>query len=413
MFRDNAAMTTPVDEIDRLRREVEALRAREAAHRAEMEAVRAEAERATRAKSRFLAAASHDLRQPFQAMRLFLHLLEARLTDKGQLELAGRLEEALTSSESLLNALLEVSALEAATVKPSPVRLPVGDVLRRLAEQFAPEAAEKGLDLRMVPSSAEVVSDPVLLDRILRNLVVNALRYTERGRLLLGCRRRGGWLAIEVCDTGVGIPADKQRQIFEEFVQLQDRPKSRQQGLGLGLAIVARTAQLLGHTIEVASVPGRGSRFALLVPLAGAGAARSVPDAMAEAGAGDGILVALLEDDPLQLAAMEHMLGDWGCIPVAAYRPDELMDALRRLGRAPDVVVSDYRLSGGASGTDVIRRVREEFGAQVGGLLVTGDTHQELQEEAARDGYKVVHKPIHPKRLRAAIEAASGRTAAG
>ncbi|HYC02028.1 MAG TPA: ATP-binding protein [Azospirillaceae bacterium] len=372
----------------------------------QLEAAKAEAERANRAKSRFLAAASHDLRQPFQAMRLFLHLLEARLTDKGQQELAGKLEEALTASESLLTTLLDISALEAATVTPNPTRFPIGEVLRRLGEQFGPEAAAKGLELRVVPSSLEVRSDPVLLDRMLRNLVVNALRYTSTGRILLGCRRRGGQVIVQVLDTGQGIPADKQRQIFDEFVRLSDQPQTKgQQGLGLGLAIVRRTGQLLGHPIDVRSEPGRGSVFSVAVPVDAVVAAPVAPAAAPEPMHAR-TLVAVLEDDPLQLTALEHMLQDWGCSVIASGRPEELMTLIRAEGRAPDLIASDYRLPGGVSGMDVIRRVREEWGAEVAGLLITGDTHQDLQEEVAREGFAIVHKPIHPLKLRRTIESA-------
>ncbi|ACJ00823.1 ATP-binding protein [Rhodospirillum centenum] len=377
--------------------------------KAEAEAAKLEAERANRAKSRFLAAASHDLRQPFQAMRLFLHLLESRLEDATQIDLAHKLGESLDSGETLLNALLELSALEAATVTPSLATVPVAPMLRRLAQEFAPQAAVKGLRLRVVPASVDIRSDPVLLDRMLRNLLSNAVRNTAGGGLLLGARRQDGHLRLEVWDTGSGIPAEKQQAIFEEFVQLDDGPRDRRQGLGLGLAIVQRTAQLLGHRVGVRSVPGKGSCFSVTVPVAAAVAPAAGGGGDGEAQDGSrGIVVAVAEDDRLQLAALEAMLTDWGLRPVAAPDAPGLLAALERLGRAPELVISDYRLPGGGLGTDLIAQVRTRFGAAVPGMLLTGDTHPDLLEQAGRLGIAIEHKPIHPNRLRRTIEAAIG-----
>ncbi|HYD30581.1 MAG TPA: PAS domain-containing sensor histidine kinase, partial [Azospirillaceae bacterium] len=231
----------------------------EFARRDALEHARAEAERANQAKSRFFAAASHDLRQPFQAMRLFLHLLETRLTEPQQMELAAKLGDSLRAGEGLLNALLDISSLEAATVKPSVVSFPIQDLLRRLADEFAPQAAAKGLEWRTVACSQRISSDPTLLERMVRNLLANAVRYTQKGGILLGCRPCPSGVRIEVLDTGPGIPADKTTLIFEEFHQLDNAARDRTQGLGLGLAIVQRTGHLLGHKVDVRSRPGKGS----------------------------------------------------------------------------------------------------------------------------------------------------------
>ena len=233
--------------------------------RAEAETARAQAEGANLAKSRFLAAASHDLRQPFQAMRLFQHLLMERLADPELRKIATKMDEAMAAGEELLKALLDVSTLEAGTVQPRLATVALGDMLRRLADEFEPQAAAKGLGFRVVPCAAATRSDPVLLERMVRNLLSNALRYTERGRILLGCRRQGDALWIEVWDTGVGIAADKLGVIFEDFVQLCNPERDRTRGLGLGLSVVERTARLLGHDVSVRSQPGRGSVFALRV----------------------------------------------------------------------------------------------------------------------------------------------------
>ncbi|WP_051340990.1 ATP-binding protein [Azospirillum halopraeferens] len=228
----------------------------------------AEAERANRAKSRFLAAASHDLRQPFQAMSLFHHVLSASLTDPRQIEIAGKLGEALAAGNALLTALLDTSALEVGSVTPRTGDFPFRTIADRLAIETAGQAAEKGLEFRMVPSRAMVHSDPVLLERILRNLLVNALRYTRRGRILMGCRHRGDRLVVEVWDTGPGIPQDQLESVFEDFYRGHADRDDDSRGLGLGLSIVRRTARMLEHPVTVRSVVGRGTVFGISVPLA-------------------------------------------------------------------------------------------------------------------------------------------------
>jgi len=365
------------------------------ARQAELELARQMAEKANQQKSRFLAAASHDLRQPFQAMRLFLHLLEARLTEPGQHELAKRLGESLDAGQDLLNALLEISALEAATVTPSLVDFPVGKVLERLAGEFRPQAVAKGLRLDAVSSMVRVRSDPVLLDRILRNLLGNALRYTASGRILIGARRHGPCMAVEVWDTGRGIPADKLQAVFDEFVKLDNQAGDQGQGLGLGLAIVKRTAQLLGHPVHVRSQPGRGSCFSVLVPLA--------------APADQPLTIAVAEDDRLQLVALEGMLREWGFTPLAAAEGPSLLEAVRRQGGRPDLLITDYRLSGDLSGPQLVAQVRAAVGHPIPGILLTGDTHPETVEAAREAGLILVHKPIHPTRLHRAILAAVGK----
>ncbi|MBB6253946.1 ATP-binding protein [Nitrospirillum iridis] len=400
---------------------------------AEAQAVKAEAERANRAKSRFLAAASHDLRQPFQAMRLFLHLLETRLTDDAQRDLAAKLTESLDATEDLLNALVQISALEAATVTPTPTRFPLSTVLERLAGEFRPLAAANGVDLRCVPTTAQVNSDPVLIDRVVRNLIVNAVRHTDKGGILIGCRRRGDTVQLQVWDTGCGIPADQLPFIFDEFYRGDaatgasvaqhkggQTKREASHGLGLGLAIVKKTATLLGLTVSVVSTPNRGSGFTLTLPLAEPAriaAPRSLqgpvlvtagtrpaasPRAATEEPAEDGpdsVLVALLEDDPLQLAALEAMVEDWGCVPLAAHTPEVLFEGLEKSGAAPRLVISDNRLPGNRRGMDIIAEIRARYGADVGGMLVTGDTDPQLMEQATAVGVVVVHKPIAPPRL--------------
>ncbi len=226
----------------------------------------AEADRANQAKSRFLAAASHDLRQPLQATRLFLDTLAVRLTDPQDKRIVSKAQEALEGGEGLLRSLLDMSTLDAGIVVPQPKAFPIAQVLDQISAEMTGPAAQKGLRLSVVPSSAWTYSDPILLQRALRNLTVNAIRYTDSGGVVLGCRRRSAQLVVQVVDSGKGIPAAELEAVFEEFYQLENPERDRAKGLGLGLAIVKRMVQLLDHRIEVKSHPGRGSAFSLLVP---------------------------------------------------------------------------------------------------------------------------------------------------
>ncbi|WP_119680049.1 hybrid sensor histidine kinase/response regulator [Indioceanicola profundi] len=359
-----------------------------------------------------LTKASHDLRQPFQAMRLFLHLLESKLTDPGQHELAQRLEQALDSGEGMLNNLIEMNALEVGKLKPNPVEVELGSLMARLGQEFAAEAEAKGLTLRVVRSTARARTDAMMLERMLRQLLVNAVRHTEQGRVLLGVRRRGAELEIQVLDTGPGIPEDKREEVFAPFVRLPGSEK--RQGLGLGLAIVRRSAEMLGHGVELRSPSGKGACFAVRLPPADGAAAekaetvQAAPATVAEPALP--LLIAVAEDDRLQLAALDGMLREWNLEPVAAPTREALMAALAKAGRPPALVVTDYRLPGGASGPDVIRDVRAAYGAGIPGLLLTGDNHPDTLAEAEAAGLVLVQKPIHPVRLRRAVDAALGRT---
>lgn len=237
---------------------------------AESQALKEAAERADAAKTRFLAAASHDLRQPVQAAQLFVSLLRDQVKDPGPRTVVERIEQALEAMGGLLESLLDISKLEAGATVPSPEDFAVGDLLAKLTGEFAAQFAEKGIALRSVACSARVRSDPVLLANILRNLLGNALRYTQQGKVLIGCRRRGDGLVIGVADTGCGIAADQLDLVFQEFYQVGNPERDRRKGLGLGLSIVEKTAKLLGHEVAVSSRPGRGSVFTVTVPLAAA-----------------------------------------------------------------------------------------------------------------------------------------------
>lgn len=225
-----------------------------------------EARQANESKTRFLAAASHDLRQPLQAAGMFVEVLAARLDDSPHLPVVDKLRQSVDATQSLLTTLLDLSTLEAGKIEPQINRFALMPLLANLYDQIEPEATAKGLDVRVVPTGARVVSDPVLLERLLRNLLVNAIRYTDHGGVVVGCRRRGNSVAICVVDSGMGIPVDKRDMVFEDFTRLGTKGSGTQRGLGLGLGVVRRTAQLLGHGIELRSEPGKGSNFAVVVP---------------------------------------------------------------------------------------------------------------------------------------------------
>jgi signal transduction histidine kinase/CheY-like chemotaxis protein len=373
---------------------------------------RGEAERANAAKSKFLATASHDLRQPFQAMRLFHHILQSRLADPGTREIATRLGEAMMAGEELLNALLDISTLEAGTVEPRLSDFPIQPMVTRLAQEFEAQSLAKGLDFRMVPSSAVVRSDPVLLERMLRNLLNNALRYTPRGSILLGCRRMGDRLNLAVLDTGIGIPLEKQQSVFEDFFQIGNPERDRSQGLGLGLPIVARMARLLDHPISVRSALGRGSAFSISVPFLQASAAAPAPSiepAVEVPPSASTILV--IEDDREQRIGMQMMLEGWGYRVIVAGSPEKALIAVRSSPRPPALVISDLRMPSRINGVETIAMIAEIVGRNIPGIILTGDTGPDRLREAKQSGCVLLHKPFAPERLREEVRHAIGEMA--
>lgn len=386
--------------------------------RAEAAQARAEAEKARTAKGRFLSAASHDLRQPFQAMHLFHHLLMGRLTDPASRELGDKLEQAITAGETLLRALLEVSALEAGVVKVQPQTFPIDETLGRLLQEFAPEAEAKGLRFNVRPAEVEVTTDPILLERLLRPLLSNALRYTEKGGVLLGARRRGDVLRVEVWDTGIGIAEADHKAIFEDFHQLGNPGRDRKQGLGLGLAIARRLAELLGLPVTLRSRPGKGSVFAVDLPLAereredeGKEDAAGTTSGVGGGNAGDRGTVLVIEDDAMQLEGIGLLLRGWGYEVIASRSLSEAYSRLAARPSPPDIVLSDLRLTGPETGIEAIRAVRDRCGRRVPGVIVTGDTDPDRLRRVDRSGFGVVHKPYDPVVLKSLI--AQSLSAAG
>jgi signal transduction histidine kinase/CheY-like chemotaxis protein len=361
-------------------------------------------EQANLAKSRFLAAASHDLRQPLHALGLFVAQLRALRDHTEHGPIVARIDAAVAAMNELFGALLDISKLDAGVLTPDVTEFPVQRLLRRLETTFAGAAREKGLQLRVIASDAWVRSDPILLERILLNLVSNAVHYTVRGRVLVGCRRRGEHLSLEVWDTGIGIPEDQQRNVFGEFYRLGGLGGDRSSGLGLGLAIVDRLCNLLDHPIELVSHIGKGSRFAVSVPLTPQLEETTTPIALADSiDPVRGKLVFIIDDDPLALQGMRGVLQTWGCKVVTAASGRAAVAQLANSTQLPDLIISDYHLPDGDTGFNVISRLRAALGAKVPAFLITGDTTPECLHEAGARGLYLLHKPVPPMNLRAVI----------
>ncbi|SIR47071.1 Signal transduction histidine kinase [Aromatoleum tolulyticum] len=380
-----------------------------AAATSELRASKDEAERATLSKSRFLAAASHDLRQPMHALGLFIAELAQHEHAPDAHRLVERIAASAAAMENLLDSLLDISRLDANVVQPNIRPFPLQPLLDRIAADERPGADARDLDLKARPTDAWISSDPVLFERILSNLVSNAVRYTRKGRVLVACRRRGDRLRIEVRDNGVGIPEESHDAIFQEFVQLHNPERSRDKGLGLGLPIVRRLTELLGHHLTLRSSPGRGSVFAVEVPLAKPESAPAGSESGRNPGDLGGLHVALVDDDPLARGSMQSLLTSWGCKVAAAGDAESLVDAMNREGSIPELIISDFRLDGRFNGIDVIRSLRAWKGTEIPAVLVTGDTGPDTLRQAQEEGLPLLHKPVRPARLRALLNRLPGR----
>lgn len=374
---------------------------------AELRTKKEEAETATRAKSRFLAAASHDLRQPIHALGMFVARLAQLPHDRETRHLIGNLEASVRAMQDLLDALLDISRLDADAVRVQLQPVPLGPLFEQLRGALMPVATDKGLRLRVRDSVLWVQSDPTLLHRILLNLVSNALRYTGHGGVLVGCRRsRGGsHLWLEVWDTGVGIPAEHQQDIFREFYQIGNPERDRSKGLGLGLNIVDRTARLLGHELRLCSVPGHGTRFRLELPLAPAGDLQALMAAAEQPQQVDdvrGLRILVIEDDRQSAQALRGLLDSWGCVVAVV---EGLQGALTVVdgGFVPDLVLSDFRLRAGESGMQTLHSLRTQLERPLPACLMSGDTDPELIQSCRDAGLPLLHKPVRPAKLRTLI----------
>jgi two-component system, chemotaxis family, CheB/CheR fusion protein len=369
-----------------------------------------QAELANVAKSRFLAAASHDLRQPLQTLALLQGLLAKMVVGEGAQKLVARLDQTLGAISGMLNTLLDLNQIEAGTVRTEMVNFPINDLLGRLRDEFAYHAQSQGLDLRVVPCSLSISSDPHLLEQMIRNLISNALKYTEHGKVLLGCRRHDGMLRIKVGDTGVGIPADELESIFEEYHQLDNAARERSRGLGLGLSIVQRLGKMLGHRVRVRSRPGKGSVFTIEVKLAPSETAAEIKNRQHRA---DGVIVdgtrgtgaiMIVEDDPEVRELLELLLKSEG------HRVSAAADGIAALALAeqgsirPDLIIADYNLPNGMDGLEVVAKVQAALKREMPVIVLTGDISTGTLRRIATQNCVQLNKPMKPNELLQAVE---------
>ncbi|MBL8331092.1 MAG: response regulator [Rubrivivax sp.] len=387
-------------ELDSARRQRDAARA-EQQRLAQLNAALAAT---NRARTDFLAAASHDLRQPVHALALQVAALRGELQTERQHRMADRVERCVAALSGLFDGLLDLSRLDAGVVQPQWETLALPPLLAGLAEEIEPQAAAKGLRLALrLPLSSELpatFTDALLLQRLLRNLLVNALRYTERGAVLLALRRQDGAWCIQVRDSGIGIAEDLQPRVFDEFVQGHNPARQRDQGLGLGLAIVARLARVLDHTVSLRSAPGRGTTVSVRVPMARAPRAlpigsRAIPSPLA-------LRVAVIDDDRETRAALQDLLALWGC---EARADDQAHRLLQEAGWRADVAIVDYRLPDGRDGLGEVHALRAAWGPDLPCLIVTGETGPALLQTLQQAGQPWMAKPLSAPALRQWLQA--------
>jgi signal transduction histidine kinase len=375
------------------------------------EAARREAEIANRAKTQFFTAASHDLRQPLHAMGLFAEALRQRVHEPEVAQLVNSINESVDALEGLFSELLDITRIDSGGIEVHPQAFEVGDILRKLRLHFEPSAFEKGLSLRLSGGKHVVMADPLLVERILRNLVSNAIRYTNDGTVLVSCRVRGNNALLQVWDTGLGISLDQQERVFDEFYQVPNSAKvtaDQRKGLGLGLAIVKRLADLMQAPLSMRSEPGRGTVFTLELPLGRAPRASTAPAVSKGPSAITlaGRLIVVVEDEPAVRAGLEVLLTGWGA-EIASF---ESVAAARVWGEAsdpalvkPDLLIVDYRLEDGLTGVDAITALRARFGRPIPAILITGSTMTGHDREAHDHDFHLLIKPVLPNKLRAMI----------
>ena len=387
----------------------ELAREREAA-----DAARTVAEAANRARTQFFAAANHDLRQPLHAMGLLAGSLVEKVKDPDLVALVNTISASMEALEGLFNELLDMSRLDSGTVVPAPAHFSMTQLFDKLRLESEPEAADKGLVLRFRSHGEFVFSDPLLMERILRNLLSNAIRYTREGGILVACRPRGGALSVEVWDTGPGIPDDQRERIFDEFVQLSNPERDRRKGLGLGLSIVRRLCALLGLELRVSSRVGRGSVFRVRVPLGRepppVQRQRSEPRSDPTKLAGKHVVV--IDDDPEIRTAMKALLDGWTMRVDTFANAAEALDATSPSSSA-DLIIADYRLPGDIDGIATIDALRARWSKDVPAILLTGSTSTEFVAIAQRKGFHYLLKPVMPAKLRTLVSFKLKDTASG
>ncbi len=368
----------------------------------EADTVLALTEQACRARTRLLASASHDLRQPLQAIGLWVELLRDQARELDVRTILGKIQETARGAERVLDALLDISKLDLGIIRTNVTDFAVSDLLDHVAITFAHVARDHRVALRVRNSSAIARSDPILLERILFNFVANAIRYSARGGVLVGCRQREEHLSLDVWDTGPGIPQHRLKDIFEEFVQLDSQGPDRSCGaLGLGLSIAKRTAAVLGHPIQVTSCMGRGSCFRVDIPLgAQLPIAPAVSGGDVAAAAIFGAFVVFVEDEEGQRDAMEQLLRNWGCHVVAVSSAAEAIDQLQNHLRLPNVLIADYQLQNNETGLGAIRAIRSAVAEHVPALIITGECSMAIEKIMDGQGVSVLRKPLSPEQLR-------------
>jgi signal transduction histidine kinase/CheY-like chemotaxis protein len=366
-----------------------------------LEAARDAAIKADQEKSRFLAIASHDLRQPVHAIGLFAATLEKRLEGSAEEPLVRNMSRAIDGLDRSFNVMLDISRLDAGAIEPRVQQFPLRDLFRRLHMHFAGQAEQKGLGLRFSPGGKSISSDPQLLERILGNLVQNAIKYTERGGIVVVARSTESHINVEIWDTGVGIRGADLRKVFDEFFQVGRGERVRTQGLGMGLAIVKRLVRLLGHELIVASKPGRGTMFRLRIALSG------LPDLQDVTAGADTLpmpllqprTVLVLDDEEAIREGLCGLLQEWGYDAIAAGSIAQAERAVSLMDTPPDMILSDLHLGDGPDGIAGIEAIRRQCGCDVAAMLITGDTSHEEIRRATESGYPVLFKPVQPRKL--------------
>ena len=403
-FEDEKVILAREDELGRMGRSFNRLKQDLWEQSEGLQNAKIDADRANKAKSLFLASASHDLRQPLNAMQMYIAALQSKVKDKEIMRIIEDINSVSISTARLLNALLDVSELEVGAIKPRFEIFLANNILISIFQSFLPLAKDKGLNFRVVPSSLHVRSDPALLERILGNFMSNAIRYTDKGSVLIGCRKRGDKVVIEVWDTGCGISDDQMSLIYEDFYQVENKERDRGKGLGLGLALAKRLADSLDHTINSKSTLGAGSCFSVAVDIAENKADKNQDDGFMNIMNLSGANVFLVEDDMDVLRATKQLLESWGCKVKTARNKDEVMNLIKENPYDnPDIILADNRLPGDASGIDITYLIQEKLQASIPCVIMTGDVERNHVQSIIDQGFPVLLKPIQPAKFRAML----------
>lgn len=403
-FEDEKVILAREDELGRMGRSFNRLKQDLWEQSEGLQNAKIDAERANKAKSLFLASASHDLRQPLNAMQMYIAALQSKVKDKEILRIIEDINSVSISTARLLNALLDVSELEAGAIKPRFESFSVNNMLISIFQSFLPLAKDKGLNFRVVPSSLYVRSDPALLERILGNFMSNAIRYTNKGSVLIGCRKRGDKVVIEVWDTGCGISDDQMSLIYEDFYQIENKERDRGKGLGLGLALAKRLSESLEHKIVSKSTFGSGSCFSVLVNIGEKTVDENQDESFMNIMNLSGANILLVEDDMDVLKATKQLLESWGCKVKTARNKDEVMNLIKENPYDnPDIILADNRLPGDASGIDITYLIQEKLQASIPCVIMTGDVERNHVQSIIDKGFPVLLKPIQPAKFRAML----------